>query len=136
MIKLIEELKEEHTGIINLFANVDRMGIHAQEGRDCLTSCKHKLLDHLKKEDEDFYPRLLEKEQLPEHTTSLINKYKKEFQEVTKEAVIFFDKYSIEGGGIEFLQDFSHFKSVLEDRIKREEEILFPEILKFYQANQ
>lgn len=133
MLSLIDEFKVEHQGIMDLFTNIKRLGIHTQEGRDCLTSCKNKLLDHLKKEDRKFYPVILANEGLPADIRSLIKEYKREFLRVTQRAVDFFNKYSIGGGGIEFLQDFDRFKTELEDRIRREEEILFPAVLKFYQ---
>ena len=134
MINLVEEFKTEHIAITDLFAQIQRLGILTREGRDCLTSCKNKLLDHLKKEDREFYPVLLKNKKILKASKSLITKYHREFEEVTQRAVNFFATYSISGGGIEFLRDFNQFKVILEDRIKREEDTLFPEILKFYKT--
>ena len=52
MSALIEELKREHTKIIDMLNEVKELGILSKEGQARLMSAKKCLVEHLKKEDE------------------------------------------------------------------------------------
>ncbi len=58
MSPLIEEFKREHSGILDTLKEVRELGINTKKGRAKLMSVKESLLEHLKKEDEKFYPVL------------------------------------------------------------------------------
>lgn len=58
MSDIIEELKNEHTIIIDEICNIEWLGIHSKEGKKKFFTAKRDLLAHLKKEDKKLYPVL------------------------------------------------------------------------------
>jgi len=58
MSKLINDLKEEHSKILDVLNEVRTIGINKPEAQELLLSAKQALLAHLEKEDEELYPAL------------------------------------------------------------------------------
>ncbi len=125
MSATIEDLKKQHEEILEQLSEVKRYGVHTMEGRNQLMSAKKKLLAHLEGEDSHMYPEL---ELAAEHDTELaemLTNFHREMQEITEYCLAFFEKYSVAGGGIEFLRDFENLQAALKNRIEKEEHILY-----------
>ncbi len=58
MSALIEEFKKEHIEFVEALKEVEELGILTKEGQAKLMYLKVRLLEHLRKEDEEFYPVL------------------------------------------------------------------------------
>jgi hypothetical protein len=58
MSSLIEELKKEHTDILDILDQVTTLGISSGPGRGKLLSARDLLIAHVTKEDERYYPGL------------------------------------------------------------------------------
>ena len=58
MSKLVDELKKEHSVIVETLNKVKNLGFVSEEGQNILLAVKKNLLAHLKKEDEQLYPFL------------------------------------------------------------------------------
>ncbi len=120
------QLKEEHQVILNTLMEVKKLGVHTMEGRNALTSAKDLLCLHFKKEDELLYPVLRKTTGKDKNKQQIIQLFVDEMKEVTRFCESFFSKYTISGGGIEFLQDFERLYSLLKTRLQKEESFLFP----------
>ena len=123
--KFIEELKEEHQSIIDRLLKVKRLGVHTMEGRSELIEIKEILLMHLQKEDDRLYPALREVAGKDKNIKHFLDTFEGEMKKISAFSIAFFNKYSVDGGGIEFLRDFDKLRTSLEDRIQREESMLY-----------
>ncbi|MDR4499408.1 MAG: hemerythrin domain-containing protein [Candidatus Scalindua sp.] len=133
MSTLIAELKKEHSEIATALSEVNEIGISTNEGQEKLMSLKEQILLHLKKEDEQLFP-LLRKE--AEHNMELkksLDLYATNLNNVTVDAQKFFDKYYKKDPNIMFVGEFVALFTTLNERMKKEEEILFREYEKINQ---
>jgi iron-sulfur cluster repair protein YtfE (RIC family) len=130
--KLVEEFRKEHENILEQLMAVKRMGIHTMEGRNQLMAVKQELLSHLEKEDQHLYPDLDKAAETDHRLKALLEDFEDEMKAFTSYCIEFFEKYSIQGGGIDFFRDFDKLKSALERRIDKEENLLFARYLEIY----
>jgi len=127
MSPLIEELRREHSEILAILSEVEGLGILSKEGQSKTMSVKTILLEHLKKEDVEFYPVLYK---VVEHNNNLKNTldlFAMDMENVSRIALEFFDKYSRGVLGKELQEEFESLIVALRNRIKNEEEILYLE---------
>ncbi|NOZ06836.1 MAG: hemerythrin domain-containing protein [Chloroflexi bacterium] len=125
MSRLIRELKAEHLTIIATLAKVSEYGINTPEGKECLSSARGVLLAHLQKEDERLYPPLQKIAVTDRSLRGTLRIMAKDTEEITAEAVRFFDKYANGGAGVAFAKDYGTLVSRLRLRVRREENTLF-----------
>jgi iron-sulfur cluster repair protein YtfE (RIC family) len=119
------QLQDEHRIILETLMDVKKMGVHTMDGRNALTAAKDLLCLHFKKEDELLYPTLRKTARKDKSKQQIIKAFVDEMTQVTQFCEYFFNKYSVSGGGIEFLRDFDRLYSQLESRLRKEERILF-----------
>ena len=127
MSALIEELRREHSEILAILSEVEGLGILSKEGQSKIMSVKTILLEHLKKEDVEFYPALYK---VVEHNNNLKNTldlFAMDMENVSRIALEFFDKYSRGVLGKELQEEFESLIVALRNRIKNEEDILYLE---------
>ena len=127
MSPLIEELRREHSEILAILSEVEGLGILSKEGQSKTMSVKTILLEHLKKEDVEFYPVLYK---VVEHNNNLKNTldlFEMDMENVSRVALEFFDKYSRGVLGKELQEEFESLIVALRNRIKNEEDILYLE---------
>ena len=127
MSPLIEELRREHSEILAILSEVEGLGILSKEGQSKTMSVKTILLEHLKKEDVEFYPVLYK---VVEHNNNLKNTldlFAMDMENVSRIALEFFDKYSRGVLGKELQEEFESLIVALRNRIKNEEDILYLE---------
>ncbi len=125
MSKLVDELKKEHTVIVDALNQVKKLGFTSEEGQKTLFAAKSGLLAHLKKEDEQLYPILHNAAESNTDLKQTLNIFAKDMDEISKAALGFFEKYSSGGAGLEFAKDFGKLFAVLANRITKEEQTLY-----------
>jgi len=123
---LIEELKIEHARITKALNEIITVGIGSQEGREKLMNAKNMLLQHLQKEDTDFYPKLEEAAREDGQIRHTLDSFAKDMEAITKLAMDFFSKYEKEREkGADFAKEFGRLYNSLSLRIRREENYLY-----------
>lgn len=125
MAKLIEELKKEHTAIVEGLERIRESGISSKEGQQWLLNAKQNLLAHLKKEDDQLYPVLNKAAEKDPALKQTLEFFARDMAETSKTAIDFFDKYSKGGSGMAFATDFGRLFASLKSRIHREEDIIY-----------
>ena len=127
MARLIDELKRDHVEIETMLAKVRDNGITNNEAHKILIAARAKLLAHLKKEDIQLYP-VLNKEAVNDVTLKRsVEFYAKDMDQITADAVAFFDKYSPADApiDIEFAKAFGRLYSTISRRLRSEEGTLY-----------
>ncbi len=125
MSNLVDELKKEHTIIVDALNQVKKLGFTSEEGQKTLFAAKNGLLAHLKKEDDQLYPVLHKAAENNDALQQTLNIFAKDMEGISKAALEFFDKYSTGGAGLEFAKDFGKLIAVLANRIGKEEQTLY-----------
>ncbi|MBI5561620.1 MAG: hemerythrin domain-containing protein [Deltaproteobacteria bacterium] len=128
MTKLIDELKQEHAVLMDILDEVYRLGIASKEAQSKLGAAKAGLLRHLRREDEHLYPALKTACAGNPEVSDTVRRFIADMGVVSREALVFFDKYSAGGAGgaaLEFARDFGRFSVTLKSRIQREETTLY-----------
>jgi len=133
MSALIEELKKDHSEIVDALNEVKELGILSKEGQSKLMSAKERFLTHLKKEDEQLYPVLRKEAENNKQLESALDLCAIDMENVSRIVLEFFDKYY--GGVIDedFPREFERFFAAFSKRIKDEEDILYDEYDKINQ---
>jgi hemerythrin superfamily protein len=127
MSVLIEELKKDHTEIVDLLKEVKELGILSKEGQTKLLSAKAHLLKHLNKEDEQLYPVLRKKAEKNEQLKDALDLCVIDMENVSSIVQEFFDKYSRGVSGKELQEEFEKLFVALDKRVRNEEAILYDE---------
>lgn len=128
MDMLIHTLKKQHGEILALFTDIKVGTINTEDGQKKLAKSKELLLAHLKLEDEKLYPALIEAAKQDNQLKSLVQGYITEMNEISVVALDFFKKYSGQKmQGMEFAKDYGKFIAALQQRIRREESVLYTE---------
>lgn len=127
MPALIGKLKTEHEKIIDALTQAREAGFSSQECFERLREVKLALLTHLAEEDAHLYPTLFDAAQTDVGLKSTLGIFAQDMQEVSRQVLGFFEKYEDGGSGVEFASDFGRLYALLDQRIRKEEEILYPE---------
>ncbi len=128
MSVLIEELKKDHSEILDALNEVKELGILSKEGQSKLMSAKECLLTHIKKEDEQLYPVLRKEADNNTQLESALDLCAIDMENVSKFVLEFFDKYSRRAfSDTELQKEFENLFTALDKRIKNEEDILYGE---------
>lgn len=125
MSRLVDELKKEHQAIVENLTKIKTLGVTSAEGQKKLALAKKSLLAHLKKEDEQLYPRLNQEAQKNPDLKRTLDLFAKDMNNISSAALKFFDKYDGGGSGIEFAKDFGSLVATLSQRIQKEERIIY-----------
>jgi Hemerythrin HHE cation binding domain len=126
MSKLIEKLKQDHQDLVSYLTEARKVGINS-EGLKKLKSAQVALLAHLQHEDIDMYPVLRRAAAKDPHLKKILDTFAKEMEGITQFAFDFFAKYEDGGSGVEFARDFGKLIADLNNRMNREENILYKE---------
>ncbi|GAX59924.1 hypothetical protein SCALIN_C05_0009 [Candidatus Scalindua japonica] len=127
MSALIEELKKEHTEIIDTLKECRELGFFTKKGQTKLISIKANLLEHFKEEEEKFYPALRKAAVQNTKLKKELDVFAKDWGNVSGIAFEIFDSYEKGFSGDRFLLDFGILFSVLRNRMRYEENILYGE---------
>lgn len=127
MHNLIEELKEEHKEIFDMLQDAIDYHVSTKMGQERLFSAMDLLLEHLRKEDSEFYPVLYRAARNDVKLEQLLCIYEDNMHEVTRLSNEFFENYSRGDSWSNFFKDFIVFFVKLKDRTAKEENIFFNE---------
>jgi len=126
MSNLINELKNDHQKIKSMLEEVRELGFLRPEGQSKLLQAKNLLLEHLKREDDQLYPKLNQMAMTNSKLQNNLQAFTSEMEIVSKKALDFFSKYSsTNASGGEFISDFVKLLTSLSDRMNKEETILY-----------
>jgi len=121
---MFEEIKQEHTVIIDNLMNMKKLKIHTREGQLELLSTKNDILDHIKNEDENFYSVLKKTAESDSRLRETLNAFDKDMAVISKYTLDFFESIFTEEG-IDLELALEKLIDVHTTRIKREEAILY-----------
>ena len=121
---MFEEIRKEHTVIIDNLMNMKKLNIHTREGQLELLSAKNDILDHIKNEDENFYPVLKKTAESNSGLRETLNAFDEDMAVISKYTLDFFESIFTEEG-IDLELALEKFIEVHTTRIKREEAILY-----------
>ena len=127
MTTLIEEFKREHSEIIDSLKECRELGIFTKKGQAKLISVKESLLEHLKEEDEKFYPVLCQEAEQNKQLKEKLEIFAKDWGNVSSVAFEIFDRYDKEVLVEDLLLDFEALFTVLHNRMRNEENFLYGE---------
>lgn len=127
MSNTINDLKNDHVAFVNFLESIKSLGPEEQKK---LLTLKKAFLDHLKKEDQYFYPALKKAAELDPALKSKLNMFADEMDKISAEVLAFFDRFEKGGTALEFAKDWGRLVFQLKTRMRREEDILHPEFQK------
>jgi iron-sulfur cluster repair protein YtfE (RIC family) len=132
MARLIDELKKDHAAMESMLARAKDPGISHKEAHKILVTAQASLLAHLKKEDAQLYPVLTKAAASDPNLKRTIDFYAKDMEEITGNAVSFFQKYASSDApiDIEFAKAFGRLFATLSRRQRNEENSLYKEFEK------
>lgn len=90
-----------------------------------MADAKAGLLAHLKKEDEQLYPKLHSAAKSDPALQRTLDIFASEMDVISKDALAFFKKYGSGGSGLDFSRDFGRLFAKLGQRIRAEETMLY-----------
>lgn len=125
MSKLIRELLVEHAHLTDALLNIQRIGVHTEQGRSLLMLARDELLAHLAKEDAELYPVLSKAAESDEQLQNTLNKYANDMHKISASALAFFDKYCSCDQKEGFENDCRGLIRILCKRIRNEEAVLY-----------
>jgi len=127
MSPLVSKLKNEHALLVQTLADVQKLGIGTAEGKAKLMAAKTALLAHLNLEDSQLYPTLRRAAEADGALKTTLDIFARDMDGISKAALGFFDKYANGGSGTEFGKDYGLLHAALAQRIRKEENTLYPE---------
>jgi hemerythrin superfamily protein len=127
MSDFIYELKQEHSQIRVSLQEISSMDLHSKEARKKLLEMKALFINHIKKEDEEIYPKLKEVSSNDAQFMNILNYLESEIRLISQFVSIFFDRVPDKKASQGLNREFSLISSTLIKRIDHEEEIFFPE---------
>lgn len=127
MSSLIEEFKKEHSEIMDALKECRELGFFTKKGRAKLISIKASLLEHLKDEDEKFYPVLRKEAEQNKKLKEGLEIFAKDLGNVSSVAFRIFDRYDKGVLDEKLLLDFGTLFTLLRNRMRNEENFLYGE---------
>jgi hypothetical protein len=122
-MKLTDVLRDQHAQLGVMLDELQRLGLAGADGRDRLQKARQAMLSHLSLEDTRLYPAL----RGHPATAGLARQYADEMQQLTPALVAFFDTYrDCNADPPAFVRSLDQLLAVLQQRISREEERLYP----------
>lgn len=135
---LIDKLQSDHRHLLELYGEINRLFEQQDypQVSKMLDVLKSELRGHLLTENIKLYIYLDHMLANDEMNSSLIKDFRREMDGIAKVALRFLSKYEAIGVDKElapsFARDFGELGKVLVERIKREEEVLYPLYLPAY----
>ena len=128
MGQLIDKLKLQHVQILNLLEEARLIGISTDEGKKKLHQGKQLILEHLKLEDEQLYPKLKQMES----TRNLAQMFSDEMKNLASLVQEFFNKYEKgSSSDLELAMLLGKVTANLKLRISKEETLLYKQYVEF-----
>jgi hypothetical protein len=126
----IEAMQAQHEAITRTFEDAQRAGFASADVVRTLLSAKRLLLDHLRQEDGELYPKLETVAKNNPNLGGMVEMFRVDMAEVSALAQEFFRKYEREQqrhNPALFADDVAVLVRRLKMRISLEEKVLYPE---------
>lgn len=128
MSQFIEQLKKEHVVLQEMLNGFKKgQGIVGLEWKEKLFKAKEFFISHLKKEDENLYPMMIEASATNPDLEKMLVVFTSDMKRISALAFEFLDKYKSVSGGTGFVKDFAELEIQMKNRIVQEETVLYPE---------
>lgn len=130
MTNLIPQLENEHRRLKTLLDEVKAAGVASEAGRRKLRDARQVFIDHIAREDREFYPDFLRAAagrpdaERPD-AERMARQFAMEMTAMSKGILDFFEKYRDGGDGLEYARDFGRLSAALFLRWRKEEDILY-----------
>lgn len=124
-MSLISILKKQHTFLLQELARIQTLGITKEEALPSVLGIKDVLLSHLRLEDDELYPTLIEAAKYDVQVQATVEIFARDMLAVSQLALNFFEKYVAGSDWTNFPQDFDFLYAQLKVRILREENTLY-----------
>jgi hypothetical protein len=124
-VSLISTLKKQHAFLLEELARIQTLGITKEEALPSVLGIKDVLLSHLRLEDDELYPTLIEAAKYDVQVQATVEIFARDMLSVSQLALDFFEKYETGNDWANFPQDFYFLYAQLKIRIQREENTLY-----------
>lgn len=125
MTDLIPRLENEHRRLKTLLDEVKAAGLATDAGRRKLRDARQVFIDHIAREDREFYPDFLRAAAGHPDAERMARQFAMEMTAMSKGILDFFEKYRDGGDGLEYARDFGRLSAALFLRWRKEEDILY-----------
>lgn len=126
-LNIVAELKNDHTLFLGVLDSIKTLGAEDQKK---LVDVKKTFLDHLKKEDQSFYPVLLKASESDAGLKSKLSMFAGEMDKISSDVMSFFDRLEKGASAADLAKDWGRLVFQLKTRMRREEDMLYPEFEK------
>lgn len=126
MSTLIQRLREEHGTIASLLARVREEGSASAEGRRLLELLRVTVERHFAGEERELFPALRAAAGNDPRLKATVEVLAGEASELAREVAGFFRRAREGASGLALARDFGRLYAALGERMRREEETLFP----------
>jgi len=127
MEDLIKQLKTDHDALRELSDQIFEYIVSDEKRMDFVNKFKEMILAHIEKEDKYLYPFLHEKAKNNSFLKSKLDFFAKDWEETSKFALYYIDKYSSGKFDDDFTKDTAKLLSTLRQRMMKEEISLYSE---------
>jgi hypothetical protein len=125
MSALTNRLRDDHADLRHVLERVRDLGIGTAEGRATLLNARTLFVEHIEREDAEFYPALRSLARIDPGAQAHADQFAAEMKEISGNILAFFDKYRDGGSCLEFAIDFGRMHAMLHLRWYKEESILY-----------
>ena len=127
MEDLIKHLKTDHDALRELSDQIFEYIVSDEKRLDFVNKFKEMILAHIEKEDKYLYPFLYKEAENNSFLKSKLDFFAKDWEETSKFALYYIDKYSSGKFDDDFTKDTAKLLSVLRQRMMKEEISLYSE---------
>jgi len=123
---LIKNLQQDHEKLIKMLEELTREPFSLILTRRKLLEMRHVMEEHLKKEDQEFYPLLKYEAIKNPDLKKILLVFSKEMAEISLQAGRFFNACESGSNILDFQREALQMLSLLKTRIRKEESVLYP----------
>ena len=120
-----KKLQHEHREILKTLQRIKVLGLDSSDSQELLRQLSQILETHLI-EEKQFYQLLRDVAGQESPQKVLIDFIEKDLEQTSQQALDFCRRYRHGGSGLEFTIRFTQLYQTLNERMKKEEEFLFP----------
>lgn len=129
-IKLIKSLNADHTKLSSLLGEIKKEGSLTKAALTGIAEVKNMLISHLAQEDRDFYPIMKEAAKTNPSIAQTLEVMGLDMNQIAQIVLNQISAWQKGEGKLTFTTDIDNLITVLSDRIKREEHLLYTKYLK------
>ena len=129
-VTLIRELNADHAILMRAVDTIHSARGYSEEVRDLLVKTRSALIRHLEKEEKEFYPVMRVAADKNPELKNTLTVMGLEMDQIANKALELIESWIRNDGGPSFTDEFGAFRTILSERISREEKSLYAKYLK------